>query len=228
MVLFVCGIRDVVLHTLHRLQQYFRWLRARHCQLLIKNEKWHAFDAESACAVVRFLDQLTEIAPFQTGVCAFCRQTSTRGQIHQGFAITQISPFKKKTGEQRFDHGILNAELFGKRDELMRVYGVRLYSNIVEAKIDASGLTSMCHTIIDPASTFWSAEFAGCVLAARHSVRRQMWIELERVPDNCGWLPVRILGSVERQKFFQVAFANETPRADYVGNDIDTHWQGYA
>src|SRR5581483_7922903 len=110
------------------------------------------------------------------------------------------------------------ADAVGPTDQPMRVKRIGLTADLVDGIIEALRRGRGADTLRDALITFRGAELGGEVLLPRNALTRNPVVEkIGPVVDFD-----RDVG-IERNRPFEPPLADEAPRADHIGNDVDTN-----
>ncbi len=132
--------------------------------------------------------------------------------------VADVAALLEIGAEQRFDQRIRLAVQGRVADQAVRVAGVRRAPDAVEGEGDVLASARRGDRRIDAAGMGRIAELGGEIVGPRHAALRHVGVELEGAPgDRHG--EVRTL--LERAS--EAPLADEAPRADDVGDDVDMH-----
>ena len=105
-------------------------------------------------------------------------------------------------------------------DQAMGIACVRLPRDALEIERDADAVPHGLHPRIDLRSTLSAAELGFEVVGAGNSLRRQVGIELERMPAHRDF-ETRLASAKLGKGLRELALADVAPGTDDVGDDID-------
>jgi hypothetical protein len=114
----------------------------------------------------------------------------------------------------------------------MRVERVRLARDPVESEIDADACPGGAHALVDVCGTVCATEFFREIGAPVDALRRQVGIQLERMPAH-ERPDARLVRGKLRERHSKPTPPDEAPRADDVRDHVDrqrafgnvnTHW----
>ena len=105
----------------------------------------------------------------------------------------------------------------------MRIQRVRLYRYPVKVEGKARTGAGIGDPGVDLLRTLRAAELVRDVIGARHAAAGQLRIELEGVPAHLGLLFAGMVLAPCGECGFEMAFSDEAPWADHIGNYINVH-----
>src|SRR5579885_3781062 len=100
----------------------------------------------------------------------------------------------------------------------MRIQCIGLTANLVHRIGQPFRGRRRGHTLSDALVALWRTKLSGEVLLARNALARDPVVQEI-------WMPMNLDGHVwfEPDGLFQPALADEAPRANHIGNDVDAH-----
>ena len=164
----------------------------------------------------------------QIAVAVACQQFAGQIGIHARFfrdhgqhaGIADIQPLFEIGAEQLFHDFVLETGGTGPADQAMGIDGVGPHLDLFEIEGDAFAAAGLAQRIAHRKGLRRGAEFALHIGAALGSFRRYGGVKLIGAPVHLE-RNVRAHG----QRLFQAAFADEAPRANGIGYDVELHGQ---
>src|SRR6185312_7341635 len=228
-----CALRPLPLHSsgsnrfgilaprsVDRRQQRRRLLRTRHGEPAVENEEGNAAhaDVERLAAFVR--NHVAQRIGVEHRTCVVFGEPCFRCEPREFTAVADESAFEKVGTEKPLDERIRVASLLGPGDQPMRIARVRLQRYSIDVERDPDTLAGLAHANVAFVGARDTAPFVLEILGTRNALRRQIRVELERVPAN-GDIDRRLRRSQLRERNLELALADEAPRAHDIRDDVD-------
>lgn len=199
-------------------RQHGRFLRATGDEAAIEHERRNAIDAESMCASVVAVDDgevrvAAQVRPQKGHV-----EVEIAADLSEHTHVADISATHEMVVEQRLHHPIGSTVQSGEADQTVGVDGVRRAANTIEGEIDFDGLAHVGDRHVDTADARFAPELADEVSRVVDALRRQIRIEQERPPTQS-----RIDARPQRERAFELSFADIAPRTAGIENDLNSH-----
>lgn len=195
-----------------------RCLGAGDCVAAVEDEAGNPGNAYLSRLEVFEPDGVEAALGFELGPRHLAVETGFDGDLDQAICIADVDAVFEIAAEQQLDETVLAALLAGRADQTVSVDGVRRPFDAVEGERNALLGTDLEYLIIDIPGMCRRAEFGDEIDTSVHTFGWHIRVELKRPPRN---LDVEIRSRGERA--LKPALADEAPRANDVGDDVNKH-----